>query len=147
VDPKDFPGSWLRVSPVHWEATHNNAMIVAAGEDLNLTDEASRKLCDAFAAFLAEENMQLHYCNAGTWLLLCDTEVPPQTEPLDTALQSSMHRLLITLKKTPFWLRFLTESQMFFSGQPQDDKVMPVNGVWVWPAARPKRMWWRKKKA
>ena len=149
--PQDFPGAWLIVSPVHWEATHNNAVIVAGGDALNLTEELSRKLYTAFAAFLAEENMQLHYCNAGTWLLLCEDQAPPNTQALDKALQRSMHTLLASLKNTPFWLRFMTESQMFFSGQVQEDAVYPVNGVWVWPAAQRKSigsyLWpWRKKK-
>ena len=150
--PKDFPGAWLNVSPVHWEATHNNAMMVAAGVGLELSDIASKKLYDAFAAFLAEDNMQLHYCNANTWLLLCEHQEPPKTEGLDKALQCSMHALLATLKSTPFWLHFLTESQMFLSGQPQEGATYPINGVWVWPAARPKLRWsnfwpWSKKKS
>lgn len=141
--PKDFPGAWLVVSPVHWEATHNNAAIVAGGDALNLSEEASKKLYTAFAEFLAEEQMQLHYCDASTWLLLCENREPPQTEALDHVLQRSMHALLASLKSTPFWLRFMTESQMFFNGQAQENKDMsyPVNGVWVWPAARPKRKW------
>ena len=150
--PPNFPGAWLIVSPVHWEATHNNAMMVAAGVGLELSDEASKKLYTAFAAFLAEDNMQLHYCNAETWLLLCERETAPKTQPLHIALQSSMHALLADLKSTPFWLRFMTESQMFLSGQVQADAAYPVNGVWVWPAVRAKRRWsnfwpWRKKKA
>ena len=139
--PKNFPGAWLVVSPVHWEATHNSAAIVAGGDALNLSEEASRKLYTVFAAFLAEDNMLLHYCSAGTWLLLCEHQEPPQTEALDRVLQCSMHALLASLKSTPYWLRFMTESQMFFSGQTQKDMTYPVNGVWVWPAARPKRMW------
>jgi len=150
--PKDFPGAWLIVSPVHWEATHNNAMMVAAGEGLELSDEASKKLYTAFAAFLAEDNIQLHYCNASTWLLLCEREVAPKTQPLYIALQSSMHALLASLKSTPFWLRFMTESQMFLSGQVQGDAAYPINGVWIWPAAQRKSigsyLWpWRKNKS
>lgn len=150
--PKDFPGKWLIVSPVHWEATHNNAAMVAGGAGLELSDETSQKLCDAFAVFLAEDNMQLHYCNANTWLLLCESQKPPQTQCLDKALQRSMHALLADLKGTPYWLRFLTESQMFFNRQVQAGGIMPVNGVWVWPAAHRKfigsNFWpWRKKKA
>ncbi|MDF1827007.1 MAG: hypothetical protein P1U39_01870 [Legionellaceae bacterium] len=152
--PKDFPGAWLVVTPVHWEATHNNAAIVAGGDALNLSDEASRKLYTAFAAFLAEDNMQLHYCDANTWLLLCEHQAPPQTEALEHVLQRSMHVLLDGLKSTPFWLRFITESQMFLSGQVQEGADYPINGVWVWPAAQPKRTWrhfwpfrpWSKKK-
>jgi len=149
--PNDFPGAWLVVSPVHWEATHNNAAIVAGGDALNLTEEVSRKLFDAYAKFLAEDNMLLHYCNAGTWLLLCEDQASPQTEALDRVLQCSMHALLASLKSTPYWLRFMTESQMFFSVQKQEDADYPVNGVWVWPAAKPKRTWskfwpWSKKK-
>lgn len=148
--PKDFPGDWLIVSPVHWEATHNNAAIVAHGDALNLSEEVSRTLYTAFAAYLAEDKMHLYYCNANTWLLLCEDQEPPQTQTLQDALQRSMHTLLECLKKTPFWLRFITESQMFFSRQPQGGAAYPVNGVWIWPA-RPKRRWshlwpWRMKK-
>lgn len=149
--PKDFPGDWLIVSPVHWEATHNNAAIVSGGDALNLTDEASHKLYTAFSAYLAEDNMQLYYCSAGTWLLLCENQEPPQTQALHDVLQRSMHVLLEDLKNTPFWLRFITESQMLLSTQPQNDATYPVNGVWVWPAALPNRRWsklwpWSKKK-
>ncbi len=149
--PKKFPGTWLIVAPVHWEATHNNAVMVTGGDALNLSEEASRTLYTAFATFLAEDNMQLHYCNAGTWLLLCEDQKPPQTEGLHRVLHRSMHAQLSRLKKTPFWLRFLTESQMFFNGQKQGNSTYPVNGVWVWPAARSIQICsyfklWRKRK-
>ena len=57
-------GEWLILSPMHWEATHNDAMITAIGEELNLTDEQSNHWFNLYANFLAEESLLLKYHDA-----------------------------------------------------------------------------------
>jgi hypothetical protein len=113
-------GVWTVLSPVHWEATHNDALMMLSGGD-------SRDLFDAFQSFLAEENMQLYYHDATTWLLQCNAHPLPHTKPLHAVLQQSMRPILKSLETEPFWLRFLTEAQMFLSGHQH-----AINGVWFW---------------
>lgn len=113
-------GVWTVLSPIHWEATHNDALMMSGGD-------APRDLFDAFQSFLAEENMQLYYHDATTWLLQCDAHSLPHTKPLHAVLQQSMRPILKSLETEPFWLRFLTEAQMFLSGHQHT-----INGVWFW---------------
>ncbi|MDF1645490.1 MAG: hypothetical protein P1U61_00705 [Legionellaceae bacterium] len=112
-------GVWAVLSPIHWETTHNDALMMLG--------DASRDLFEAFQAFLAEDNMQLYYHDVNTWLLRCDAHPFPKTKPLHAVLQHSMRPLLKALETEPFWLRFLTEAQMFLSRYQQT-----VNGVWFW---------------
>ena len=116
----NLSGMWTVLSPVHWEATHNDALMTSGGE-------ASRDLFDLFQAFVAEEGMQLHYHDASTWLLQCVAHPLPETKSLHQVLNHSMRPLLKALETEPFWLRFLTEAQMFLSQQEAF-----VNGVWFW---------------
>ncbi len=116
----NLSGMWTVLSPVHWEATHNDALMTSGGE-------ASRDLFELFQAFVAEEGMQLYYHDASTWLLQCEAHPLPETKPLQQVLNHSMRPLLKALETEPFWLRFLTEAQMFLSQQ-----AAFVNGVWFW---------------
>jgi hypothetical protein len=120
-------GVWMIASPVHWEATHNDAMICYAGATLNLSDEASRRLLMMFADFIAEDNIRLHYHDATTWLLQAEGRQAPKALPVSQLLNQSIKPALHALEETPYWLRFMTEAQMFFSAQSSI-----VNGLWVW---------------
>ncbi len=117
-----LPGVWMVLSPIYWEATHNDAMMTQAGA-------ASREIFDAFQIFVAEAGMRLHYHDAYTWLLQCDAEALPETKPLHLVLNQSMRPMLKALETEPFWLRFLTEAQMFLSRS-----QCKINGVWFWGA-------------
>lgn len=118
---------WLIVSPIHWEATHNDATIRYADFLLTLSDDESRYLFSIFAEFVAHYDMQLYYHDAKTWLIQAPKQPIAPTTPVHDLIDRSMTSALKQLEKTPFWLRFITESQMFFS---QEKTV--VNGVWLW---------------
>ena len=133
-------GSWMVASPMHWEATHRDAMVRCVDAALQLDTQESRALCLAFAAFMAEEQMKVYFHDATTWLLQSvHYPAPEGLPPAHVLLNCSMRPALHALEQTPFWLRFLTESQMYFSAQSST-----VNGLWVWggspliaPVARP----------
>lgn len=129
-------GEWLIVSPLHWQATHNDAMITAMGADLHLSDDESRAWFEAFAAFIQPEQMKLYYHDATTWLLqVQDHPIDGATLPLSHVLNQSMMPLLAQLDATLFWQRFITEAQMFFSGHALNrSRTMsyPINGIWIW---------------
>ncbi|MFZ4076666.1 MAG: hypothetical protein ACOYKA_01650 [Legionellaceae bacterium] len=124
-----FSGRWLVASPLYWQATHNDAMVVAAGPALAITDEASRALCEMYAAFLLEERVVLRYHNRYTWLIQTDESI--NTTALHGLLNRSIRPFLDALKSTPYWLRLITESQLFLHAH-AEQKGLKVNGLWIW---------------
>jgi len=139
-DPEDPPiaqvlsnlhqlsGSWLILSPVRWEATHNDGLI----EQINLSEDESQMCFKAFAEYLSEENRTLHYHAPDLWLLCCDNLPPIKAKPIHYVANKSLMPALSTIDATMFWQKFITESQMFFASQ---GMASAVNGVWVWGGA------------
>lgn len=128
-------GHWLVLSPVHWQATHNDAMIVACDEALDLTDEESRDWFAALVEFLEHDNVKLHYHDAYTWLIQFSECPPINARPVHQLLHQSLMQQLQALDASLFWSRFITENQMFFSEHPLNKTRTgryPINGVWVW---------------
>ena len=128
-------GPWLIASPIHWQATHNDAMIMACDDALALTDDESRGWFAALVEFLKHDPVTLHYHDAYTWLIQFSECPPIGAKPVHGLIQQSMMQHLQALDPTLFWSRFLTENQMFFSEHPlnkEREGRYPVNGVWIW---------------
>lgn len=128
-------GDWLIASPIHWQATHNDAMIVASGHELKLSTEESRVWCAELAAFSAFVDIKLHYHDASTWLLQRDGKPKIIARPVHTLHHQSMMPELKKLDETLFWQRYITENQMFFSEHPLNKarkESYSINGLWLW---------------
>ena len=126
-------GQWFIASPIHWEATHKDAMIVACGDDLGLDDAQSRLWFSKLEAFAVEEQISLHYHDASTWLLQCPDKPPIHAKSPQSLLHQSMLEPLTSLDKTRYWQKFMTEIQMLFSMHSSfDQKTYTVNGLWIW---------------
>ncbi len=130
-------GTWYVVSPIHWQATHNDAMIVACDQALDWSDEESRAFFAIWAECLQSEAIQLHYHDAYTWLIQPSEPKPIHALAVHALLQQPMMAHLKALDATLFWQRLLTENQMLFSAHAlnhaRKDRY-PVNGVWIWGA-------------
>lgn len=132
-------GEWSVVSPIHWQATHNDAMIRACGSMLGLSDAQSRLWFNALSDSLHDAPFVLHYHDANTWLIQSNIPHPISALPVYTLLQQSLMSHLTSLDSTGFWPRFITENQMFFSQHPLNNdrgEEDPINGVWVWGAGQ-----------
>ena len=128
-------GQWLVASPIYWQATHNDAMIMACDDALDLLDDESRRWFVALSKFLVHDKVKLHYHDAYTWLIQFKESPPINTIPVHMLLQQSMMQQLQTLDSTLFWSRFITENQMFFSEHALNKARAgryPINGVWIW---------------
>ena len=128
-------GHWLIISPIHWQATHNDAMIMACDDTLDLSDTESRLWFAALNQFLAQDTVKLHYHDAYTWLIQFETSPSINARPVHQLLQQSMMQHLQAMDSTLFWSRFITENQMFFSEHSLNKARAgryPINGVWVW---------------
>lgn len=132
-------GEWLVIEPVYWEATHNDAMIMAAGNQLQLTDDESHTLFTDIAAFLAEDGLSLHYHNAHTWLVKVDGKAKITSRPTNLMLNQSMMSAIKDMDDTLYWQRVMTELQMLLGSHPcnqQETRPVPINGVWVYGYGR-----------
>ena len=129
-------GEWVVVSPINWQATHNDSMLVAEGHDFSLTEERSHFLFNKFAEFVADEGMQLHMHDAVTWLLKVNNKPRINARPVKSVLHRSLMQELANLDGSLYWQKFITMSQMLFTGMhlSYDNNSYPINGVWVWGA-------------
>ncbi len=130
-------GTWLVVSPIHWQASHNDAMIIAQGKDLRISKEEAMLWFQAVADFLLIDNIDLHFHDETTWLMKCDSLPPITSRPVHSLVHQSLLTELQQLDKTSFWARWLTEAQMYLSSHSLNNQranFFPINGLWVWGA-------------
>lgn len=128
-------GKWLIASPIHWEVTHNDAMIVAVDKMLELEEAESRLWFSALTEFLNVSGMDIFYHDAYTWLLKMDDKPAINSQSVYRILHQSLMPILAALDKELFWQRFITELQMFLSSHPlnyQRASKLPINGLWLW---------------
>lgn len=109
----NLAGDWAVVSPIHWEASHNDAMVSAYGAQLGLSEADSKLWYQSYADYLAEEGMSLHYHRADMWLLRIDGKPYLNAKPVHQLLNHSLMPELSALDITMYWQKFITESQMF----------------------------------
>ena len=131
----NLEGEWLIASPIHWQATHNDAMVMACDDALDLPDVESRRWFAALSNFLMNDPVKLHYHDPYTWLIQFEESPPLEAKPVHQLLQQSMMQQLYVFDDTLFWTRFITENQMFFSEHPLNKTRAgryPLNGLWIW---------------
>lgn len=121
-------GEWVIVSPIRWEATHNDAQIVAFGEALDVKEQDFQ----SYAHYLAEAGHSLFYHSPVLWLLRVDGAPPLHAKPVHQLLGKPLMPELLELDSSMYWQKYITESQMFFAAKMQDSAI---NGVWLWGSA------------
>ena len=132
---KHLEGKWIIVSPIHWQATHNDAMLTAYGEALGITDAIAHVFYAEIAQFFAADNMQLIYHSPTIWLLDITGQPAINSVAVHRMLDQSMMPVLAAFDESMHWQRLLTELQMFLSSHPLNQMKQlnyPINGVWFW---------------
>jgi hypothetical protein len=128
-------GRWLAVAPIYWEASHNDAMIAAVGDDLEMTDADSRSLFHDVEAFLAEPGLPLYYHDKHTWLIRVDDKPEIKSKPVHVMRRLPMMPELHNMDSSLYWQGMLTELQMYLSSHPRNQQrsyPWPVNGLWIY---------------
>jgi hypothetical protein len=129
-------GQWLVATPVHWRASHNDAVIVECGQQLALPEKESQRCFQIWSKFVAGEGMETHFYDEGTWLLKPGDKPLLQAKPAHQMLQCSMLPELEKLDKTLYWQKLITECQMLFASQALNTSSahtgQTINGVWFW---------------
>ncbi len=129
-------GDWLVASPIYWQATHNDVMIMNAGDTLGLSEEAGQAWFQAFSECVASWGFKVRYHNAYTWLIQPHEAPPIHAKPVMQLIHQSMMVHLKALDHSLYWQKFLTEIQLFFSAHAlnRQHTKQPLNGVWLWGA-------------
>ncbi|MBA3536647.1 MAG: hypothetical protein H0T84_08570 [Tatlockia sp.] len=127
-------GNWVIASPVHWEASHNDAMLTAAGRELELSDEESRLWFKEVSDFLKADGFTPVYHDACTWLFKIDDKPKISSQSVQTLLHHSLMPVFSSLDSSIYWQRLLTELQMYLSAHPLNLKrnELTINGLWFW---------------
>ena len=131
-------GRWFIISPIHWEATHNDAMIVDDGREFAWTEQLSRNWFTEVSHFLAQDRCELVYLSPYQWLMKCpEDSLYPHIKSLNLnhMLHQSIMPCLQALDSTMRWVRLHTELQMFLSSHPLNigcDPTKTFNGIWIW---------------
>lgn len=123
-------GKWLVVTPIHWQASHNDVVLLACGASMNGTEVQMRQAFDVFSVFAAEAGVRVHYHDPYTWLLHCDDKPTIHALPPYVLLQQSIFSSIQSLDPTLYWQRFITEVQMLFAQHLSPSSQ--INGVWIW---------------
>lgn len=128
-------GEWFVASPIRWQATHNDAMLVASDAQLNLNDQDALALFDVFTNYAGEKGFRTYFHDNYTWLIQGDDMPLISAIPVQGMIHQSLFPYLKALDKTSFWQQFITETQMLFNEPIPTRKTKSlVNGVWVWGA-------------
>lgn len=126
-------GNWVVLSLIHWQASHNDAMIIASGHDLKLTEEDAASFFKLLRDYFAEEGISLYYHDAETWLMEVTDKPPLNAKPVYKIMNQSLMSELVQLDSTMYWQKFFTECQMFFASHPNNTLL---NGIWAWGGAK-----------
>ncbi len=128
-------GEWLVVSPIHWQATHNDALITASAKDLHLTTLEAQLWFNELTSFFKEEQLELHFYQPELWLLKIVNTPTLAAPSLFTISHQSLMPVLAKLDKTLYWQRCLTEVQMYMSSHSLNNERpahLTINGLWFW---------------
>lgn len=129
----NLDGDWLILSPIYWQATHNDALILATGKDLQGQEAEAKLWFSVFSDYFSVDEMTLYYHDAQTWLLCENKKHPLRSKPVHQLLSKSLMPELTQLDNSLFWQKFLTESQMLFASKPNKSAM---NGLWPWGSAQ-----------
>ncbi len=132
-------GNWIAVTPIHWDASHNCASIVASGWDLMLRAPESLSLFNDLASFYAEIGVKIFYHDAVTWLMNVDNLPPLQASYPHFLLNAPLMPALSTMDTTLYWQKNFTEIQMWLNTYPGNTNRSvqdTVNGLWFYGAGR-----------
>lgn len=124
-------GDWVIATPVHWQASHNNAVIAGSGKNLCLTERESYRSFEKWRKFVAEEGMEAQFYDEEVWLLKPNDKPKLYAKPVHSMLQRSLLPELQQLDETLYWQKLITECQMLFASRGVESSQL-INGVWFW---------------
>lgn len=128
-------GNCLILSPIHCQATQDDAMIIASGKELALSPASARIWFEEIKQFLSEDGFTLVYHDPYHWLVDVGDKPLPFAKNIQLMSQQSLKSALHSMDPSLYWQKLFTELQMFMSSHPLNTAQnikFPLNGVWFW---------------
>ncbi len=125
-----------RIDPVHFKAESDHAILLGP-ELLEVVEEESRQLVEAFNDHFAEDEVSLSVDSAGHWYLHYIRPLQLAFTPLDEALGRDIKHFMPTGEDALWWRRIVNEAQMLFfqhavNQQRESNGQLSINGLWIW---------------
>jgi len=117
-------GQWHIATPIHWEASHNDVMIVAEGPQA-----FTQAALHVFQQFLEADGIEVYPYSSHLWLFQTTQMSPLDSACLYQVMNCSFKNFLVDLPTD--WRTWFTEIQMLFYRELKPSHS-PINGVWVW---------------
>jgi hypothetical protein len=143
-------GEWFIFTPIHWDVTHNDAMLTAFGKELGLSTTDSEDYMQQIYNFLKEDIEEILFHSPDIWLVKMRNAPKLYSPAPDDSCHHSLFPIISKMDDTHYWQRVFTEIQMFIAStqftasSPRKDTC---NGVWIWGhGAMPYRnttLWYR----
>lgn len=130
-------GQWQIMTPIFWEASHNDAFLLSAGEMFESLGSALTPYFEVIQKDVESLGGMLIQHNAWTWLLYLPNAPLIEAAYPQSLLNQSLKSHLSALDPQGYWQRYLTEIQMLLE-QFSFYQTKPIlNGVWIWGQAAP----------
>lgn len=131
----NLEGEWLVSEPIYWEASHNDAFILAHGDDLGLSEEEAFVYFQELKNFFAEDGVSLYYHDKNHWLIEKLNKTNINAKPTQKMRHQSLMPALNAMDSSMYWQQLMTELQMFLSNSLLNSKRQdkyPINGLWIY---------------
>lgn len=131
---KKLPGSYVMVSLVHWQASHNDAMFLAVDRELGLDSRQLRIWFEELSPLLEDGGSQVFDAGNGQWLLSVGNKERVRAEPPSALRHQSLMPAIAGLGTSGAWQKLFTEAQMFLHAHPLNSRTEKhtINGLWFW---------------
>jgi len=115
--------AWVLASPVCWQATHNDAMVVGLAREAVLNG-----YFQVFVDFLAQDGARAYQISPDLWLFDASFLGESVFFDLDTVMHQSLQTYLMAMPVP--WRRWWTEVQMLF--QTTKAGAQEMHAIWPW---------------
>lgn len=127
---------WLRADPVFLQPDRDSA-ILAAHEELELTQDEANKLVDAINTHFVDEPWQLHALHHHRWYLKLDSPQQLSTHPLANVLGDNINEFMPMGNDAKYWFKITNEIQMLLHGtnvnfERESRNMLTANSIWLW---------------
>lgn len=127
---------WLRADPVNIQPDRDTALL-AAHEDLALTQEEANKLVDQINKHFTEEPWELYTFAPHRWYLRLDKKASLKTFPLAKVLGEDINQFMPAGDDKNYWFKITNEIQMLLHGtnvnfERESRNMWTANSIWLW---------------
>jgi hypothetical protein len=116
-------GNWCLASPIFWQATHNDAMVVG------LAEQDSSAYFQAFSKFLVQDQSTAFKISHDLWIFDAHFLGETNVSDLNQVMHQSLNSYIQAMPSR--WRTWWTEIQMLFQTIDTPSSYV-LNGIWPW---------------